>query len=218
MRRGPAGCASRQNHHEDPAWASALYRLPVERLRPLRARAAALLAVAIVVGAGVVAAVDHNTSVTPARERATSTDPAVFVLPNLRSGPQIRLAAFRGMPLVVNFFASWCTACRADLPAFARLSGHLRGTVAFVGVDSLDNGSGLSFAVALGLGPWPLARDVGERDSGLHDAVGGAGMPVTAFYSPAGTLLHIVLGSLDLRALSDEIHAMFGVTVPNLDE
>ena len=153
-----------------------------------------------------------------AHDQATSTDPTGFVLPNLRSGPHIRLAAFRGTPLVVNFFASWCTACRADLPAFARLSGHLHGKVAFIGVDSLDDGAGLSFAVALGLGPWPLASDVGgERGSGLHDAVGGVGMPVTAFYSAAGNLLHIVIGSLDLRALSDEIHGVFGISVPDLD-
>lgn len=203
-----------------------VHRLLFERLRPLRGRRAALLIAAILAGAGVVASVDRNASGPPAssagsvhaRDQATSTDPTGFVLPDLRGGPPIRLATFRGTPLVVNFFASWCTACRADLPVLAQVFGHLRGQVAFVGVDSLDDGSGLSFAVGLGLGPWPLARDVGgERGSGLHDAVGGVGMPVTAFYSAAGTLLHITTGSLDLRALSDEIHGVLGITGPDLD-
>lgn len=193
---------------------------PGIRLQPLRGRAGVLLTVAVVAGAGVVAEVVHNAAGPAQGTRVqTSTARDSFVLPDLRAGGHpIRLAAFRGTPLVVNFFASWCTACRADLPGFAQLSGHLRGRVAFLGVNSLDDGSGLTFALALGLGPWPLARDVGgERGSGLHDAVGGVGMPVTAFYSANGRLLHIVTGSLDVRALSDEIHGAFGVTVPDLD-
>src|SRR5205823_5368782 len=38
-----------------------------------------------------------------------------FELPGLNGG-RVRLSDFRGSPLVISFWASWCTPCRRDLP------------------------------------------------------------------------------------------------------
>ena len=52
------------------------------------------------------------------------------VLPPLRyqrvtDGADIKLANFQGQPLLINFFASWCTPCRAEAPALKMLSADI---------------------------------------------------------------------------------------------
>ena len=141
---------------------------------------------------------------------STSTDPAAFALPRLNGSGQVRLAEFRGKPTVVNFFASWCTACRGELTGFSKVSRELKGKVQFVGINSLENGDGMSMARDFGIDWWPLARDVdGQQDSGLHDALGGQGMPITAFYDAKGKLLYVNPGALPEDALRARLQALY---------
>src|SRR5437879_7251183 len=51
-----------------------------------------------------------------------------------------RLVALRGHPVVVNKWASWCAPCRSEFPFLQRLSVSLGRRVAFLGVDSNDDG------------------------------------------------------------------------------
>ena len=143
---------------------------------------------------------------------AVSTNPTNFVLPGISGPGDVRLASFRGRPTVVTFFASWCTACQGELPGFAAVSRALVGKVTFVGVNSFETGDGMAMARQYGIAWWPLARDVdGAEASGLHDALGGIGMPVTAFYSSRGKLLGVAPGALGEAALTMKLHQYFGV-------
>lgn len=144
-----------------------------------------------------------------------STTPAAFDLPALHGNERIRLAAFHGEPTVVNFFASWCTACDAELPGFAAVSQQLRGRVNFVGVNALETGDRDVMVDRHGIGWWPLAHDVGGANgSGLHDALGGGNsMPLTAFYSADGTLLAVERTALPEEALRAELARLYGITM-----
>lgn len=147
-------------------------------------------------------------------EAGTSTDPAAFALPALVGDGQVRLAELRGRPVVVNFYASWCGLCDAELPGFATVSAQLRDRVTFVGVASLETGDPLLMPDRHGIRWWPLARDVGGRQgSGLHDALAGpAGMPVTAFYDADGRLVDTHVGVLPEPALRAALAERFGIT------
>lgn len=143
-----------------------------------------------------------------------TTDPEAWDLPSLGEEGRVQLADFRGEPVVVNFFASWCTACDFELPGFRRASEALRGEVTFVGVASLETGDAMTMPERHGITWWPLARDVGGRDgSGLHDALGGRGMPITAFYDADGRLVDFVGGALSESDLRDRLRALYGVEV-----
>jgi thiol-disulfide isomerase/thioredoxin len=150
----------------------------------------------------------------PAGADQLSTAPAGFVLPRLVGSGTVRLADFRGKPTVANFFASWCTACTGELPGYARVSQQLKGTVNFIGVDSMENGDGLAMARQYGIGWWPLARDVdGAAASGLHDNLGQQGMPISAFYDAGGKLVFVAPGALTEDSLRALLRRYFGVKV-----
>jgi len=147
-----------------------------------------------------------------------NTDPAEWDLPAM--GPtaevqeRVALTDFRGTPTVVNFFASWCTACDAELPGFARLSKALEGQVAFVGIASQETGDPMFMPRRHGIDWWPLARDIGGgTGSGLSTALGARGMPLTAFYDADGTLLRVQIGAVSESQLSDMIRALYGISV-----
>ena len=53
-------------------------------------------------------------------------------------GHEITLARFRGRPLVVNVFASWCPPCRSELPRFSAAHKRYGSRVAFLGVDEQE--------------------------------------------------------------------------------
>ncbi|MFA5885122.1 MAG: TlpA disulfide reductase family protein [Acidimicrobiia bacterium] len=143
------------------------------------------------------------------------TDPDRFSLPRIQGDGQVELADYQGKPLVVNFFASWCTACDAELPGFSKVSKELRGEVQFVGVASLESGDPLFMPKRHDITWWPLARDIGgNQKSGLHDALGGGNsMPLTAFYDENGKLLGVDRAAIPEAALRQRLRDLYGVQV-----
>jgi thiol-disulfide isomerase/thioredoxin len=147
------------------------------------------------------------------------TDPARFNLPAIEGTGRVRLADFKGKPVVVNFFASWCEPCKKELPEFVAASKQLAGKVAFVAVNSkeITAPSGVALARSMGLAEAgiTLARDVGgQGGSGLHDSyeVRNA-MPITAFYDAAGKLKFVSPGQLTKDRLSDRLKEFYGITL-----
>lgn len=170
---------------------------------------AGVIAACVIVLAGVALLASRGGDTAAA---GSNGDPARWNLPRLDGPGQIRLADFAGKPTVVNFFASWCTQCRAELPGFARVSKELAGQANFVGVNSLDDGQGLPMVKEFGIDAWPLARDLGSGGVGaLHDRLGGQGMPITAFYSAQGTLVDFTAGALPEATLRAKLHQLYGL-------
>ena len=189
---------------------------PLRRMTSTPGRARAFLAALVVAVAVVIAGVAFLVTRTEPAPSPTSFDPNAWSLPRLNGSGQVTLAEFRGRPLVLDFFASWCTSCDAELPVFAATAQALQGRVAFAGVDSEETGDGLAFARQTGVGDWVLARDVGGRElSGLRDALEATpGMPVTAFYDSNGTLLHVQLGALSVDQLRSQLSSLYHLALP----
>lgn len=169
----------------------------------------------LAVGAVIVAVVVAVALATGGGGGSGITDPARFDLPAIQGDGRVKLADYRGKPVVVNFFASWCSACDSELPGFAKVSDQLRGQVQFLGVDSLDTGDPLYMPNRHHIRWWPLARDIrGSQRSGLHDALGGGnGMPLTAFYNAKGKLLGVDRAALPESTLRVRLHDLYGVDV-----
>jgi len=140
------------------------------------------------------------------------TEPDRFSLPRIQGDGQVELADYRGKPVVVNFFASWCTACDAELPDFRDAARRLDGEVSFVFVNSNETGNWRPMVERHDLLGLPLAEDVGGNGgNGLYRSLGGTGgMPITAFYGPDGNVVDVVFGALTGGALQDAIEEAYG--------
>jgi len=135
-----------------------------------------------------------------------TADTEAWDLPGLFTDQRFKLADFKGQPVVVNFYASWCTVCEAELPEFKSAVETYGDRVKFVFVDSQDTDSGgRRMARAEGIDGFDIAKDVGPRNSDLFRALGGRGMPITAFYDVDGNLVSVSSGGLLNGALVDAL-------------
>ncbi|MGH2684939.1 MAG: TlpA family protein disulfide reductase [Actinomycetota bacterium] len=132
-----------------------------------------------------------------------------FELPDVRDGaPAVRLADYRGTPVVVNFFASWCGPCIREMPAFARVAADVDGQVAFVGVNHQDSRRlGLELLDETGV-RYPAAYD---PDGSVAADYGLIGMPTTVFVSGDGEILAKRTGEMSEEELRDTLRRLFGV-------
>jgi cytochrome c biogenesis protein CcmG, thiol:disulfide interchange protein DsbE len=127
----------------------------------------------------------------------------VFRLPVLgHDGQQVSLSSYRGRPLIVNFFASWCEPCQKETPLLARFYGTGKGTVALVGLDENDViGNATSFTRAEGVG-YPVGWDPGGSAATSY---GVAALPQTFFLNARHQIVHRVFGAVTLADLHQGI-------------
>lgn len=100
-----------------------------------------------------------------------------------KKGYEERIAELRGLPVVVNVWASWCGPCRAEFPHFQQVSARLGKRVAFLGVDSDDMGETASNFLQENPVPYPSYTD---PDLKIKTSVGAIGLPATVFYDRQG--------------------------------
>jgi len=94
---------------------------------------------------GISKALQHFGSAEERARSATEADamdgsPAVaFKLP-ARGGGEVDLSAFRGKPVLVNFWATWCPPCRDEMPSLNRLAQSFDPQSFEVVAISVDDG------------------------------------------------------------------------------
>ena len=133
-------------------------------------------------------------------------------LPSLEGDGRVALSDFDGKPTVAAFFASWCEICQRELAGFGALEDIIGEEVDFVGINTMNNGSGLAFAQQHGIGDWPLARDIGQHDGRqLATNFGARGSPTTVIYDGAGVVIDVTLGGMTAQQLAAKLEQFFGV-------
>lgn len=129
-------------------------------------------------------------------------------LPRLEGAGVVEYAAYADRPLVINFFASWCPNCIAEMPEFERVHALLGDRVAFLGVSQSDaRGASIDLARQTGITYETAIDERGE----FFRAVGGVGMPTTIFVRPGGEIAEVWVGELNADALKELVADQFGV-------
>jgi cytochrome c biogenesis protein CcmG/thiol:disulfide interchange protein DsbE len=109
-------------------------------------------------------------------------------------GQAVRLDTFRGQPLVLNFFASWCDPCREEMPLLNALTSESgrRGYRVF-GIAVQDQRGALVQYAKEGPVSFPIALDLNSR---VQRAYWVFGPPATFFIDSHGMIRDRVLGPL----------------------
>ena len=171
--------------------------------------------VALVVGLAVLSGGD---------DAVGETDSAAWDLPVIDEeldGPgvndddgRVALAEFSGKPVVVNFFASWCTSCENELPMFRAAVDQFADDVEFVFVNSTETGDWRPMAERTGIIDQTILTDIGGTNrNGLYRDLGGTGgLPMTAFYDAEGNLIgDAILGEFNAERLLAALDEFYGI-------
>jgi peroxiredoxin len=113
-------------------------------------------------------------------------------------GQVITLSELRGRPLLLNFWASWCRPCRAEMPAMQQFyqefsePGPEQGfTILAVNASNQDNrAEALAFAESLGLS-FPILFDQGGEAARLYQV---RALPTSFFIDAQGLIQEVVIG------------------------
>ena len=126
--------------------------------------------------------------------------PAVELI-NL-GGEPTQLQAFRGKPLVVNLWASWCPPCRREMPLLR--DAQLRhADVNFVFVNQMESAAAVQRY--LGAAHIELDNVLLDQHSALSAAVGSQALPATLFFDAKGRLVERRLGELSAASLARQL-------------
>jgi thiol-disulfide isomerase/thioredoxin len=144
------------------------------------------------------------TLITGRQAAAPLTLPQAVALPD-SNGDMHHLTDYRGHPLVLNFWATWCEPCRREIPLLQALHQQRGAAVQIVGVAMDFRTDALKYAQAKGM-TYPLL--MGEKD-GLA-AVNAFGMdmvfPFTVFADAQGDIVTVKIGELH----ADEARLILG--------
>jgi thiol-disulfide isomerase/thioredoxin len=131
-------------------------------------------------------------------------------LPSIRlfrlDGKTLDLASLRGQPILLNFWATWCAACRTELPILNRLHEE-RGReglhIIAVAEDSDDRATVQRYVQMLNLRSLPIFWDPNgyvassDRDKKKNAPFALYGMPITYLITASGQVVGYLPGAAD---------------------
>ncbi len=128
------------------------------------------------------------------------------------NGNAVDLAQFKGKPVVINYWASWCPPCRREMPVLvAAQSEHDDVTFVFVNQGEFAMTAD-AFLHSQGLSPSHVYYDPGSQ---LMRESGAAGLPTTLFFDASGRLVTSHMGELSHASLNHNLQRLLLSTMHN---
>ncbi|HRY87985.1 MAG TPA: TlpA disulfide reductase family protein [Rubrivivax sp.] len=167
--------------------------------RPARTRRVLLVGIG---AAAAAAGIGGNWWQTQRREAAHAQARELWALRFARpEGGELALADFRGRPLLINFWATWCPPCVRELPAFDRFASAQRGRVQVVGL-AIDREQPVRDFLARQPVSFPIGL-AGSEGAELSRRLGntGGGLPFTVLLDSDGIVQQTKMGETHLADL-----------------
>ncbi len=130
-------------------------------------------------------------------------DPLPSIELDYIDGDTANLRDLQGTPTVINFWASTCPPCLAEMPDLEQVSQDLSPEVQFLGVDVQDTEEdGRKMIERTGV-TYPNARD---PQAEIMSALGGTALPRTILVNSEGVIVESHNGAITAEDLTDLIN------------
>jgi cytochrome c biogenesis protein CcmG/thiol:disulfide interchange protein DsbE len=133
-----------------------------------------------------------------------------FTRPLVSEPGLLSLSRYSGKVVVVNFWASWCTACRSEASELESFWKSYRGYgIQIVGIDYEDRrNAAIAFARSHGM-TYPSVFD---PEGTVGDAYGIFGLPMTYIVGPGERIRYVVMGKIHVEAFRAALESMLRTT------
>ena len=129
-----------------------------------------------------------------------------FTLPTL-DGKQLSLTAHKGKVVLLNFWATWCGPCKAEIPGFVELQQQYKNDLVVIGLSVDDTAEKAKPFVDQYKVNYPIVLGLGRDD--IQDAYGPIyGIPASFLISRDGKVCKRHLGIAPKAQFEREIKAL----------
>ncbi len=106
-------------------------------------------------------------------------------------GREISLSDFRGQPVLINFWATWCPPCRAEIPALEATARDYNGQAVILGVDVQESADSVqAFISEFGM-TYPVVLD---GDASVAQTYRVRAFPTSYLVDRRGVIVEIFAG------------------------
>lgn len=120
------------------------------------------------------------------------------------AGKSVNLSAWRGQPVVINLWASWCLPCRREMPMLVDTASRSRVPILLINSGE-DRVTAERFLRANRL---PMHSVFLDDTASLATAIGAGGYPATIFIDEAGQVQSVHVGELSRAMLAAEMQGL----------
>jgi len=133
-------------------------------------------------------------------------------------GGKHTLADYHGKPVLLNFWATWCVPCAAEMPLLSEMQNRYKDKVLFIAasVDDEDVKPEIAAFIKKHKGD-ALTVMTGPSLDSLHDFGLAPAMPGTVFIDAEGNIVDRVSGALKRPDLEQRLRKLAGEPGPAPD-
>lgn len=169
--------------------------------------AALIVAATVLLGVGVYGVTQQSSSSAAPTEESLipqfEAGPAPPIVGTTLEGKPFDLASYRGTPVVLNFWASWCGPCRRELSSIAAFA-KAHPEVQVIGVDYQDSAKDARAFARQHQATWPSVID----DGPIGAAYKVPGLPSTFLIDRQGRIVERLLGEVTEQSLEEHLKAL----------
>jgi thiol-disulfide isomerase/thioredoxin len=125
------------------------------------------------------------------------------------AGKAADMKQWKGRPLVLNFWATWCAPCVEEMPELTALQAELQAKnvqILGIGIDNPANISAFADKYKIGYPLYVAGMEGSELSRQLGNQAGG--LPFTVLVDASGKVKKTYLGRLKMEVLRQDIAAM----------
>jgi cytochrome c biogenesis protein CcmG/thiol:disulfide interchange protein DsbE len=130
-----------------------------------------------------------------------------FLLAPIDGTAPVRLSEQRGVPAVVNFWATWCVPCKTEHRTLVAVARRMEGKVNFFGVVYQDEPAKIRAWLDKMGDAYPQLLDVGAKAA---IAYGVYGVPETYIVDGNGVITYKFTGPVEAQSLMEQLAPLVG--------